>query len=90
MSKKKAKEFRFTLNNAEVTIGIGFWRQLSRWVKWLVVVTLYCLFRYLVKFDPEFNLDLFLNALLLGAIVLFTVTMSVPSRKDVDDTNEPV
>ena len=90
MSKKKAKEFRFTLNGEEVVIDVGFWRQLSRWVKWLVAVTLYCLFRYLVKFDPEFNLDLFLNALLLGAIALFTVTMSVPPGKDVGDTNEQV
>ena len=90
MSKKKAKEFRLTLNDEEVVIDVGFWRQLSRWVKWLVAVTLYCLFRYLVKFDPEFNRDLFLNALLLGAIALFTVTMSVPSGKDVGDTNEQV
>ena len=90
MSKKKAKEFRLTLNDEEVVIDVGFWRQLSRWVKWLVVVTLYCLFRSLVKFDPEFNRDLFLNALLLGAIALFTVTMSVPSGKDVGDTNEQV
>lgn len=90
MSKKKVKEFRFTLNDEEVVIDVGFWRQLSRWVKWLVAVTLYCLFRYLVKFDPAFNLDLFLNALLLGAVALFTVTMSVPPGKDVGDTNEQV
>lgn len=59
MPKKKAKEFRFTINDEKVAIDVGFWRQLSRWVKWLVVVTFYCLFRYLVKFDPAFNLDLF-------------------------------